>query len=103
MGDSQTWHWYYSAECFLRRRAVDLERRGVTANKTLVLELSRVSYPVYVKPTCIHLQGNTRVCAVSIDSFNVQQAPVGFRALLVKPVRSRRASTYFVLPAAACM
>ena len=36
VGDSQTWHWYYSVECFLRRYAVDLQRRGVTNNSKLV-------------------------------------------------------------------
>jgi hypothetical protein len=36
VGDSQTWHWYYSAECFLRRYAIDLQRRGVTKDSKLV-------------------------------------------------------------------
>jgi hypothetical protein len=36
VGDSQTWHWYYSAECFLRRYAVDVRRRGVTTDKNLL-------------------------------------------------------------------
>lgn len=68
IGDSQTWHWYYAVECFMRRYAVDLERRRVTSERQMVQELTPVTWPIYVPPSCIHLRDDTRICAVRSDN-----------------------------------
>ncbi|KAL4430006.1 hypothetical protein ABPG77_004376 [Micractinium sp. CCAP 211/92] len=67
MGDSQTWHFYYSAECFLRGFAPSLQRKPAVPggdNQKLVT----VTWPVVVPPMCLELALGTRVCAVRVDS-----------------------------------
>ena len=64
MGDSQTWHSYYAAECFLRDYAVDLVRRPPSANAAVAAALDPVKWPIPVPPMCIQLRNNTRVCNV---------------------------------------
>lgn len=67
LGDSQTWHWYYAFECFLRRYAVDLKRQVATEDFKAYQQLSIVNSPVIVPPTCINLLKDTRICAVRVD------------------------------------
>ncbi|PRW50814.1 hypothetical protein C2E21_5439 [Chlorella sorokiniana] len=67
MGDSQTWHYYYSAECFLREFAPSLRRTTAVAaqdNNRLIT----VTWPVPVPPMCLPLALGTRVCVVRVDS-----------------------------------
>ena len=64
LGDSQTWHSYYAAECFLRDHAVDWFRRPPSADPAIVAALSPVTWPIPVAPMCIHLRDETRVCNV---------------------------------------
>ncbi|PSC75638.1 hypothetical protein C2E20_1286 [Micractinium conductrix] len=66
MGDSQTWHYFYAAECFLRNFAPSLKRSPALpspANRELA-----VTWPVTVPPLCLKLALGTRVCAVRVDS-----------------------------------
>lgn len=67
LGDSQTWHWYYAFECFMRRFAVNLERQVATKDLKAYQQLSLVHFPVIVPPTCIQLLKDTRICAVRVD------------------------------------
>lgn len=69
MGDSQTWHFYYAAECFLRAFAVDGPRRAPpTTDPALAASLLRVTWPVSAAPICLELLARTRVCAIRVDS-----------------------------------
>lgn len=69
MGDSQTWHFYYSAECFLRD--FSRERPGRPCRKTPVLGpalhgLVLTQRPA-MYPLCLELVDDTKLCAVRVD------------------------------------
>ena len=64
IGDSQTWHSYYSAECFLRSYALDFVRRPATNSSQGEMPLRPVTWPVIVASMCIHLREDTRICNV---------------------------------------
>ncbi|KAI3427135.1 hypothetical protein D9Q98_007072 [Chlorella vulgaris] len=69
-GDSQTWHFFYSAECFLRNFAPSLHRTPPVP-WALNQQLITVTWPVKVPPICLELALDTRVCAVRVDSVPV--------------------------------
>ena len=67
MGDSQTWHLYYAAECFLRDHTADWVRRSPSADPAVMAAMSPVidtASQTPVVPMCIHLRKGTRVCMV---------------------------------------
>ena len=71
MGDSQTWHMYYAAECFLRDHTADWVRRSPSADTDVIAAMSPVistALQVPVVPMCIHLRKGTRVCMVRRQS-----------------------------------
>ncbi|PSC75375.1 hypothetical protein C2E20_1285 [Micractinium conductrix] len=65
MGDSQTWSFYYAAECFLREFAPSLVRKPAVA----VQENNQMRLVQYISaPLCLELVHGTRVCAVRVDN-----------------------------------
>lgn len=69
IGDSQTWHSYYSAECFLRSYAVDFVRRPATNSSEGEAPLRPVTWPIVVASMCIHLRDDTRICNVRRSAY----------------------------------
>lgn len=73
LGDSQTWHFYYAVECFLREFAPSLRRSPPLPSAALVDTLTTASImlcykPYRVPPICLELAHGTRVCAVRVDT-----------------------------------
>ncbi|KAL4430810.1 hypothetical protein ABPG75_006066 [Micractinium tetrahymenae] len=73
LGDSQTWHFYYAVECFLREFAPSLRRSDPLPSADLVRALTTghivLWYKPYpVPPVCLELAQGTRVCAVRVDN-----------------------------------
>ncbi|EFN56574.1 hypothetical protein CHLNCDRAFT_144253 [Chlorella variabilis] len=82
MGDSQTWAFYYAAECFLREFAPSLRRTPAVApeeNQQLKI-VSHISPPL-----CLNLARNTRVCGVRVDYASDVQKKVLPRLMKLVP------------------
>ena len=64
IGDSQTWHSYLSAECFLRDYAIDFVRRPAMTGSEGEIPLHVVRGDVLESSVCLELRDNTKICTV---------------------------------------
>mgnify|MGYP001810714616 CR=1 FL=1 len=55
LGDSQTWNFYYAAECFMREFAPSLRRTCVASSQARVVEVDGCLCPGRTRAVCLRL------------------------------------------------